>query len=317
MITKEKAERLKRGKSNSKIAEVKYLPRAHQLAILDDQSFSIYSKELEKIQDLQVKDKKEKIIVFCLNMGVYRPPISGQLQSQTDQICVSTDKKRLYIFNSMITGQGCQFFQDNQFYYDGLDSEANQLFWDEERIYCGAMAGFHVINLKGETLIKYRYEYHVMKKIVSIPSFSQERPPLMTVYREKCLVMGKSQKKARFLIEGKDPEGKEDERNQGYMQKKPQFKIDQSRQCVQMLLVEKQYVILVYENYCQIMNANTGDCLQVIDETRLQMNQQIKSKLKFATINIENKNIFLVGLTEKTKNAPYLSQVYLLRETPY
>lgn len=53
MITKEKAERAKK-KASSKVAEVKYLPRAHQLAILDDASFTIYSKELEKIQDLVI-----------------------------------------------------------------------------------------------------------------------------------------------------------------------------------------------------------------------------------------------------------------------
>lgn len=110
---------------------------------------------------------------------------------------------------------GCQFIQDMKFMYDGLDFEATQLFWDEERIYCGAMAGFHVINLKGETLIKYKYEYTVMKKI--IPKFSADQLPLMTVYREKCLVINKSRNKARFLVEGRDPEGKEDERNQGYM----------------------------------------------------------------------------------------------------
>ena len=81
MITR--PEKMKRGKSGSKVSVVKYLPRAHQLALLDDQGLAIYTKELDKIQDVVLKDK-QKILVFCLNMGVYRPPISGQLQSQTD-----------------------------------------------------------------------------------------------------------------------------------------------------------------------------------------------------------------------------------------
>jgi len=52
------------------------------------------------------------MICFCLNMGVYRPPTSGQLQSQTDQICVATNEKRLYIFDSVLTAEGCKFVQD-------------------------------------------------------------------------------------------------------------------------------------------------------------------------------------------------------------
>ena len=105
---------------------------------------------------------------------------------------MSTDKKRLYIFDSSITQRGAEFVQDMKFVYDGLDNEATQLFWDEEKIYCGATAGFHVINLKGETLIKFKYEFGAVKKGLSVLTFSESRPPLMTVYRDYCLVMSKS-----------------------------------------------------------------------------------------------------------------------------
>jgi len=39
LISKEKMEKLKRGKASSDIHVVKYLPRAHLLALLDDSSF--------------------------------------------------------------------------------------------------------------------------------------------------------------------------------------------------------------------------------------------------------------------------------------
>jgi len=85
------------------------------------------------------------------------------------------------------------------------------------------------------------------------------------------------------------------------MPKYPVFAIDQSRTCVQMLLVENQYVIMVYDNGVTIMNAKTGDALQELDKFD-QMNQGMKFKFKYATVNIENKNIFLVSHNEKSKD---------------
>lgn len=84
MVTKEKIERLKRGKAGSDIYMVKYLPRAHMLALLDDSNFRVLDRELQHIQDIQLRQKKEKILTFCLNMAVYRASSGGALQSQTD-----------------------------------------------------------------------------------------------------------------------------------------------------------------------------------------------------------------------------------------
>lgn len=39
LISREKLEKLKRGKADSSIHVVKYLPRAHLIALLDDNSF--------------------------------------------------------------------------------------------------------------------------------------------------------------------------------------------------------------------------------------------------------------------------------------
>ena len=42
------------------------------IAILDEANFRILSRELEFVQEITLKNKKEKITMFCLNMGVYR-----------------------------------------------------------------------------------------------------------------------------------------------------------------------------------------------------------------------------------------------------
>ena len=71
-MPKEKIARMKLGKMDSSIYVVKYLPRAHLIAILDESNFRILSRELEFVQEITLKNKKEKITQFCLNMGVYR-----------------------------------------------------------------------------------------------------------------------------------------------------------------------------------------------------------------------------------------------------
>ena len=63
---------MKLGKMDSQYYVVKYLPRAHMIAILDEANFRILSRELEFVQEITLKNKKEKITMFCLNMGVYR-----------------------------------------------------------------------------------------------------------------------------------------------------------------------------------------------------------------------------------------------------
>ena len=75
--------------------------------MLDESQFNIYSKEMELMQQLSIKGRKEKILAFALNMAVYRP--GSGLQSHTDQIVVTTNDKRLYIFNSSVTERGVFF----------------------------------------------------------------------------------------------------------------------------------------------------------------------------------------------------------------
>ena len=63
--------------------------------------------------------------------------------------------------------------------------------------------------------------------------------PLMSVYKTQCLVQNKKRDKAKFLVEGKDPnptQGKNE--NIGFLMKAPVFKLDSNRNCVELLLVD-------------------------------------------------------------------------------
>ena len=51
------------------------------IAILDESNFRVLSRELEFVQDITLRNKKEKIQTFCLNMGVYRASSTGAMQS--------------------------------------------------------------------------------------------------------------------------------------------------------------------------------------------------------------------------------------------
>ena len=201
------------------------------------------------------------MICFCLNMGVYRPPTSGQLQSQTDQICVATNEKRLYIFDSVMTAEGCKFVQDQKFCYENLPHKPYQVYWDEDRIYTGGKEGFHVINKMGQTLISYAYDIAKLARLGKLLPRGGDDMPLMAVYRDKCLVQVKSRLKAKFLVEGRDPKNKESN-NIGYLASKPVFILDSSRTAIQLLMVEDQYVIIVYDVGVTIYHATEGYPLQ-------------------------------------------------------
>jgi hypothetical protein len=47
-------------------------------AILDDNYFRIVNMDWKEQQEISLRNKKEKVQVFCLNMGVYR---AGSQQS--------------------------------------------------------------------------------------------------------------------------------------------------------------------------------------------------------------------------------------------
>ncbi len=102
MVNSNKIEK-KKAKADSSIYLVKYLPRAHMIAMLDENKLQILSRELELSQELTTKNKKEKIHLFCLNMAVYRAENQSKNVGATDQICVATVDKNLYFFETIMT----------------------------------------------------------------------------------------------------------------------------------------------------------------------------------------------------------------------
>lgn len=76
--------------------------------------------------------------------------------------------------------------------------------------------------------------------------------PMMTVFKDKCLVVLNQGKKAQFISNDAD----------GKLQDKPQFNLDNGKQLVNILLVENQYVIAVFDTQVHIYNATNGDLLQ-------------------------------------------------------
>lgn len=87
----------------------------------------------------------------------------------------------------------------------------------------------------------------------------------MSVYKDRCLVVNRKQQKARFLVEGRDlsnKQQKQDSNNIGYMAPKPTFMLDTSKNLQQIILVENEYVVAVYDTLVTIYNAATGDILQ-------------------------------------------------------
>lgn len=160
------------------------------LAILDDTNFRVLTRELEFVQEITLKNKKEKITTFCLNMGVYRASTSGVLQSQTDQICVATNEKMLYFFETIMSSVGIQFQQDQK-YERGyqIPHKAIALVWDDEKIYMANTKGYYIINKdNGAPVARVEFDKAALPRIGAI--LSKDDPlPMMAVYKDRCLVV--------------------------------------------------------------------------------------------------------------------------------
>ena len=62
---------------------------------------------------------------------------------------------------------------------------------------------------------------------------------------------------------------------------------------VQLALVESDYVVAVYDTQVTIFNQATGDVIQEV--VKLDKGNVTKFRLKHVSINIENKQIYLVA----------------------
>lgn len=203
--------------------------------------------------------------MFCLNMGVYRTQSGASMQPQTDQICVVTDAKMLYFFETIYTNVGCQFQQDAKFERGfQLPHKVHQIYWDDDKIYMANNKGYQILKKNtGATIGRIEWDQSKIPGARLVGVFSKDAPlPMLAAYKDKCLVVTKNNKKAKFLVEGKDLNPKhQNTENVGYLSEKPVFNLDQSRNLMQLLLVENDYVVAVYDTQVTIFNAVTGDIL--------------------------------------------------------
>lgn len=146
-------------------------------------------------------------------------------------------------------------------------------------------------------------------EICRIEDPSRKIDPVMTVFRDKCLIMTTNAttgvKKAQYMNENL--------KSNGYLMNSPEFALisDPKYVLVNLLYVEGDYVLAVYETYVQIFNAATGDLLQQIaipEEKSIN-----KFKLKMAAVNIANTEIYLVSRNIKESSKDQ-TEVYLLKE---
>jgi hypothetical protein len=100
-------------------------------------------------------------------------------------------------------------------------------------------------------------------------------------------------------------------KSNGYLMNSPEFALDPKYILVNLLYVEGDYVLAVYETCVQIFNATTGNLLQqtaVLDDKSIN-----KFKFKMAAVNIANTEVYLVSRNIKESSKDQ-TEVYLLKE---
>lgn len=77
--------------------------------------------------------------------------------------------------------------------------------WDDDKIFMANIKGYHIIKKNtGATIGKIEWD---QSKMPRLGVFSKDAPlPMLAVNRDKCLVVTKNNKKAKFLVEGRDPD---------------------------------------------------------------------------------------------------------------
>lgn len=85
-----------------------------------------------------------------------------------------------------------------------MPHKVHQIVWDDDKIYMANIKGYFVINKNNGANVA-RLEWD-KSKMPRLGVFSKDDPlPMLTVYKDKCLVVTKNNKKAKYLVEGKDP----------------------------------------------------------------------------------------------------------------
>jgi hypothetical protein len=130
----------------------------------------------------------------------------------------------------------------------------------------------------------------------------------MSVFKDKCLVVLNQGKKAQFI----NPDV------QGALQQAPQFIFEAGKVIVNILLVENQYVVAVFETHVAVYNATTGDLLQ--QDANLEGKSTMKYKYRNAAVKIQTNNadsisdVYLLTYNLVEKKQTIQSEIYMMKE---
>lgn len=114
------------------------------------------------------------------------------------------------------------------------------LYWDDDKIYMASRKGYTIMdkNTGG---------------IVATYSLEEKRgsnPQMMAVSRGRCLVVTNNNRLAQFLMV-----------QSGQLMARPAFVLDPQKQLMQLVMIDAEYVVAVYDTSVAIYHQGTGDLL--------------------------------------------------------
>ena len=131
--------------------------------------------------------------------------------------------------------------------------------------------------------------------------------PMMSVYKDKCLVVSKLGKEAQYL-ETKDG---------GSLKDRPFFDLESNTPLVSIQLVDNEYVVAVFETFVKIFKASNGQELQKLGFLDKRAQQTMKYRYKLSQINPAESEIILLANNTKEAKGTVQSEIYVMREITY
>jgi hypothetical protein len=159
---------------------------------------------------------------------------------------VCTNKNQLFFFEAYFPPASMtQFREESRLPMANgyaLGVPPTQIIWDGDLIYIASKKNYMIMDYTDGQLVA---KYELVNGDV----------PMMSVYKDKCLVVTRLGKEAQFLLP----------RDGGILQDKPYFDLEAgSSTLVSIQLVDEQYVVAVFDNMVKIFKASTGDLLQTV-----------------------------------------------------
>ena len=118
-----------------------------------------------------------------------------------------------------------------------LKDTPTQIIWDGDQIFIATKKNYMILN----------YRDGVMTANLALVN---QDIPMMSVYKDKCLVVSKLGKEAQYLEPG------------GTLKDQPYFDLESSIPLVSIQLVDNEYVVAVFETFIKVFKASNGKELQ-------------------------------------------------------